>query len=165
MNSAGLSPTGAEKLLDTLPGAPGESSPYSGVIRDSAGNFYGTTFAGGAFGNGTVYELNPSGVQTFLFSFNQSDGGAPFAGLVRDKAGNLYGTTTIGGTGFSGTVFNIDPSGNETVLHSFSGADGANPYGGLVLDLAGNLYGTARNGGGSKTCASGGCGVIFKITP
>jgi uncharacterized repeat protein (TIGR03803 family) len=84
---------------------------------------------------------------------------------VRDKAGNLYGTTTIGGTGFAGTVFKIDPSGNETVLHSFSGADGETPTGGLVLDSAGNLYGTTRNGGGSRACASGGCGVIFKITP
>lgn len=159
-----VSSTGIEKLLNTFPGAPGNSSPYSGVIRDSAGNLYGTTYAGGAIGNGTVYALNKSGVQTFLFSFNQSDGGAPYAGLVRDKAGNLYGTTTIGGTGFSGTVFKIDPSGNETVLHSFNGTDGANPYGGLILDSAGNLYGTTRNGGGSKACA-GGCGVIFKITP
>jgi uncharacterized repeat protein (TIGR03803 family) len=160
-----VSSTGIEKLLYTFPGAPGDSSAYSGVIRDSAGNLYGTTFAGGAIGNGTVYRLNKSGVQTFLFSFNQSDGGAPLAGLVRDKAGNLYGTTTIGGTGFAGTVFKIDPSGNETVLHSFSGADGETPTGGLVLDSAGNLYGTTRNGGGSRACASGGCGVIFKITP
>jgi uncharacterized repeat protein (TIGR03803 family) len=93
-----LSSSGTEKVLMNFPGTPGEQVPFAGVIRDSAGNLYGTTYNGGAFGsNGTVYDLNKSGAQTFLFSFNQFDGGEPYAGLVRDKAGYLYGTTTLGG--------------------------------------------------------------------
>jgi uncharacterized repeat protein (TIGR03803 family) len=162
-----LTSSGTESWLYSFPGNPGEQIPFAGVIRDSKGNLYGTTYNGGAFGsNGTVYELNKSGTQTtFLFSFNQFDGGEPYAGVVRDKAGNLYGTTTLGGANAYGAVFKIDSSGNETVLHSFTGTDGETPYGGLVIDSAGNLYGTARDGGGSKVCANGGCGVIFKITP
>jgi uncharacterized repeat protein (TIGR03803 family) len=161
-----LSPSGTESWLYSFPGNPGEQIAYAGVIRDSKGNLYGTTYNGGAFGsNGTVYELNKSGTQTFLFSFNQGDGGEPYAGLVRDKAGNLYGTTTMGGANAAGAVFKIDASGHETVLHSFAVTDGADPYGGLVLDSAGNLYGVARDGGGSPRCISGGCGVIFRITP
>jgi uncharacterized repeat protein (TIGR03803 family) len=162
-----LTSSGTESWLYSFPGNPGEQNAFAGVIRDSKGNLYGTTYNGGAFGsNGTVYELNKSGTQTtFLFSFNQFDGGEPYAGVVRDKAGNLYGTTTMGGANAYGAVFKIDTLGNETVLHSFNGTDGADPYGGLVLDSAGNLYGVTRDGGGSKICASGGCGVIFKITP
>lgn len=162
-----LNSAGNESWVYSFPGTPGEQIAFAGVIRDSKGNLYGTTYNGGAFGsNGTVYELNKSGTQTtFLFSFNQTDGGEPYAGVVRDKAGNLYGTTTMGGANAAGAVFKIDTSGNETVLHSFNGADGADPYGGLALDSKGNLYGVARDGGGSKACANSGCGVIFKITP
>jgi len=162
-----LTAGGAESWLYSFPGTPGQQIAFAGVIRDGAGNLYGTTFNGGAFGsNGTVYKLNKTGTATtFLFSFNQTDGGEPYGPLVRDKAGNLYGTTTMGGANASGSVFKIDTSGNETILHSFGGSDGADPFAGLILDSAGNLYGVARDGGGSKACANGGCGVIFKITP
>jgi uncharacterized repeat protein (TIGR03803 family) len=160
-----ISKTGTEDWLFNFPGGSGEAIAFAGVIRDRKGNLYGTTFNGGPAGVGTVYELNKSGAQIFLFSFDFSDGATPYAGLVRDKAGNLYGTTVVGGSTDQGTVFKIDTSGNETVLYNFDGTDGADPYAGLVLDSAGNLYGVARDGGGSKACASSGCGVIFKITP
>jgi uncharacterized repeat protein (TIGR03803 family) len=67
--------------------------PYAPLMRDAAGNLYGTTFRGGPYQNGTVYKVNPSGNETLLHSFTGgADGGYPPAGLVMDAAGNLYGT-------------------------------------------------------------------------
>jgi uncharacterized repeat protein (TIGR03803 family) len=34
-------------------------TPYAGVIEDSAGNLYGTTFSGGQRQKGVLYELSP----------------------------------------------------------------------------------------------------------
>jgi len=77
--------------------------PYSGLVEDGAGNFYGTTAAGGAHGFGTVYRLSPDGsggfTETILYSFKggSTDGNFPHASLFRDSAGDLYGTTVTGG--------------------------------------------------------------------
>jgi uncharacterized repeat protein (TIGR03803 family) len=88
--------------------------------------------------------------------------------LVRDSAGNLYGTTLAGGNLACGcgVVFKLDTTGKETVLHRFTGgADGAYPEAGLVRDAAGGLYGTTYAGGDLACGGSGGCGVVFKLTP
>src|SRR5439155_564252 len=118
-------------------------SPLAGVIRDAAGNLYGTTWNGGSFADGTVFKLDPSGNETVLYSFDNRmwgeyapadasgnekllysftypDGASPEAGLVMDTAGNLYGTTLVGGASGHGTVFKLDTSHHETVLHSFT---------------------------------------------
>jgi uncharacterized repeat protein (TIGR03803 family) len=159
-----LSPSGQLTVLYTFTGGADGSTPNAGVIRDSAGNLYGTTYQGGA-GYGVVFKLNPSGQETVLYTFTGGpDGGNPIAGVVLDSAGNLYGTTAAGGTsteGFGrGVVFMLNPSGQEKVLHTFMGPpDGSTPYGGVVLDSAGNVYGTTDKGGMQKT------GVIFKLTP
>lgn len=129
----------------------------AGVVRDQAGNLYGTTKNGGASSEGTVFKIDASGNETILHSFAGIDGAFPHAGLILDSAGNIYGTTASGGEFNSGTVFEIDTSGNETVLHSFDTADGAFPYAGLARDAAGNLYGTTLIGGASLL------GVVFKI--
>jgi uncharacterized repeat protein (TIGR03803 family) len=132
--------------------------PRGGVILDAAGNFYGTTVSGGAYGYGSVFELTPSGrtwVEKLLYSFvsNDKDGVQPAAGLILDPAGNLYGTTCSGGAFGSGTVFELSPAKSggwgERVLHSFSNnaKDGGCPSSGLVRDPAGNLYGTTYSGG------------------
>src|SRR2546422_801811 len=106
--------------------------PYAGLIQDSAGNLYGTTESGGAFGYGTVDKLAPSGGLTVHHSFNASDGAYPYAGLVQDSAGNLYSTTREGGVSGYGTVYKLAPSGALTVLHSFNySSDGAYPQAGL----------------------------------
>jgi len=134
--------------------------PYASVIRDRAGNLYGTTHSGGDYGNGTVFKLDASGNETVLHSFaGGSDGSVPLAGLIMDKAGNLFGTTYVGGTYNSGTAFKLDPSGNETVLYTFTGgSDGGGPYAGsLIMDAAGNLYGTTSSGGAY------GLGTVFKL--
>jgi uncharacterized repeat protein (TIGR03803 family) len=159
-----LDPAGKETLLHSFAGGPADGWHANGfLIRDFAGNFYGTTLNGGASNNGAVFKLEPTGKATVLYSFSGEPGGggaAPFGGgLVRDFAGSLYGTALDSGPSNGGAIFKLDPTGHYTVLHSFAGApsDGANPSGSLVRDLAGNLYGTTVQGGASNL------GVVFKL--
>jgi uncharacterized repeat protein (TIGR03803 family) len=172
-----LDPGGNETVLHNFNGTDGYE-PTARLIRDAAGNLYGTTIGGGAScGCGVVFKLDQSGNETVLHMFNGLDGAGPWAGLVRDVAGNLYGTTVSGGgtkcdgNEGCGVVFKVDPSGNFTVVHRLRGsATGKTPYGGLVTDAAGNVYGTTSNGGSSlprcrATAGGNGCGVIFKLNP
>jgi uncharacterized repeat protein (TIGR03803 family) len=76
-------------------------------VQGSDGNFYGTTYAGGANGDGTVFKITPSGTLTTLYNFAGSDGVAPLAGLVQGSDGNFYGTTQQGGANNVGTVFRL----------------------------------------------------------
>jgi uncharacterized repeat protein (TIGR03803 family) len=136
--------------------------PAGNLVRDAAGNLYGTTEFGGTSGSGTVFKVNASGNETVLHNFagGTADGGLPFlSGLLRDAKGNLYGVTDEGGAFSFGTVYKLDPAGKETILHSFNGKDGKIPYGTLIMDHAGNLYGTT-NGGGAHNA-----GVVFELTP
>ena len=158
------------KMLHAFTGLSDGGNPMASLIRDTAGNLYGTTNAGGtvACRCGIVFKLDTTGKEGVLHKFTGADGANPQAGLVRDAAGNLYGTTVFGGhCNFCGVVFKLDTTGKETVLHRFTfGADGANPQAGLVRDAAGNLYGTAGSGGIDGpigACASEGCGVAFKL--
>jgi uncharacterized repeat protein (TIGR03803 family) len=157
-------------VLYSFKGAPDGSFPSSGLVRDAAGNLYGTTNLGGTStacnsdGCGTVFKIDTSGNETILHNFNGLDGQYPIAGLIRDGNGNFYGTTTYGGTYGYGVVFKMDPTGVETVLYNFTGgSDGSRPNAGLVRDSGGNLYGTTVEGG-SSTCSLG-CGVVFKLDP
>jgi uncharacterized repeat protein (TIGR03803 family) len=138
------------------------STPWGGLVRDSSGNLYGTTYSGGTGNEGVVFKTTSTGTTTLLHSFTSgnTDGAYPEAGLVRDSSGNFYGTTNQGGAGAVGVVFKTTPTGTTTVLHSFLGGntDGANPYAGLVIDSSGNLYGTTYQGG------AGNVGVVFKTT-
>ena len=167
-----LSGVWAEDVLYSFDGADG-ANPYSGVVRDAAGNLYGTTYAGGTNGVGTVFKLTAdsggSWSETVLHSFatSNSDGGNPYSGLTFDPHGNLYGTTNSGGSGGHGTVFRLTPmptgQWDETILYNFTAiANGWWPVGGVVLDSAGNIYGTT-NTGGTGGLENG--GVVFEITP
>jgi uncharacterized repeat protein (TIGR03803 family) len=153
-------------VLYTFMGSSDGGEPYAGLVRDKAGNLYGTAISSGAFGWGVVFKVDTSGAETVLHSFGgvTADGRTPYAGLVRDKAGNLYGTTYEGGgigcVDGCGTVFKVDTTGTETVLHSFAGgtADGCYPYGGLFRDSAGNLYGT------TQSCGAFNFGMVFRLS-
>jgi len=147
-------------LHSFLPAPPDGANPFSGLIRDSAGNFYGTTSLGGTMDFGVVYKLDTKGHATVLHNFTSgTDGKVPTAGVVMDAAGNLYGTTPRGGSKNQGVVYKIDSARREKVLYTFTGgADGGAPTSGVILDSAGNLYGTTPNGGA-------GHGVVYKITP
>ena len=144
-----LNTTGREKLLYVFPGSSSGDTPAAGVIRDSAGNLYGTTLAGGSFGWGVVYKVDMAGHETVLYTFTGgADGSQPRTGVTRDSTGNLYGTTNNGGTWGRGVVYKVDKSGKQTVLHSFMGqVDGDYPFTGVIRDPAGNLYGTTSDGG------------------
>ena len=147
------------------------ANPYdAGLVQAASGDFYGTTYNGGANeNNGTVFKITPSGALTTLYSFcaqsGCTDGAGPNAGLVQATNGDLYGTARFSGANgfFSGTVFKITPSGTLTTLYSFcsqSGCtDGQSPEAGLVQAANGDLYGTTVLGGAN------GWGTVFEITP
>ncbi len=149
-------------VLHTFTNSPDGTGPVGGLLRDAAGNLYGTTLRGGSFSSGTVFKLDPAGNETVLYSFTDTgspaDGLDPYAAPVMDTAGNLYGTTRDGGFFGIGIVFRLDTSGHETVLHTFAPAEGADPYAGVAMDAAGNLYGTT-----SAALALGVLGTVFKI--
>jgi len=146
----GVAPAKAatETVIHNFGTFPQGANPYGTLVRDPAGNLYGTTYQGGAPNFGTVFELEAGGKLKVLHRFKGgTDGANPYAGVTLDSAGNLYGTSYKGGAANAGVVYKLDPSGEETVLYSFTGgADGANPYAGVILDAAGNLYGTTCYG-------------------
>jgi len=167
----------SQQMIYTFPSnGLGGGNPMGGLIRDAAGNLYGTTRDGGASSKGTVFKLSrqSNGVrkETVLYSFKgykYKDGSALLATMVVDNAGNLYGTTDAGGTSDRGTAFQLSPDGNggwtETVLHNFYGAIGTYPQAGLLLDAAGSLYGTTIAGGNSSCTINNGsgCGTVFRL--
>jgi len=157
-----------ETVLHNFPGSPPMgASPESGVVRDNAGNFYGTTVSGGAANAGVVYKVDPAGTETVLYSFTGgADGGIPSSGVILDPAGNLYGTAEGGGAGY-GVVYEVAGRGHETVLYTFKNeGDGAGPQG-VVRDGSGNLYGTTIGGGTGRGpgCLPATCGVVYKLDP
>ncbi len=151
-------------------------------IEGSDGNFYGTTYEGGADGNGTVYMMTPQGTLTTLYSFQGYDGIGP-RGLLIETNGLFYGTTKQGGINVTaqdlccGTVFTITPQGTLTTLYNFSGADGQTADSGLVPSGNGTFYGTTYGGGTATTQYNGTAedsygdsvqnppGTVYTITP
>jgi len=167
-----LMPSGGgwtESVVYSFTGANDGSTPNGGVIFDKAGNLYGTTTNGGTYGNGTVYQLTPSGsgwVKNILYSFHGGgDGANPIGGLIFDQSGNLYGTTGYGGSGFGGVVFELTPSNGSwtyTTLYGFTRSGSGTPpgpQGSLFMDAAGNLYGTTYADGAY------GYGSVFELAP
>lgn len=161
-----ITPSGTLTSLYTFTGGNDGSSPYGALVQALDGNFYGTTWSGGANGFGTVFTFTPNGTITTLHAFDGSDGSYPFAGLVQDKSGDFYGVTEEGGAygvyQSYGTVFKITPAGKLTTLYSFTGgADGDTPISTLIQATDGNFYGTTSYGGGAHYS----CGTAFKISP
>jgi uncharacterized repeat protein (TIGR03803 family) len=164
-------PTSAQTLtpIVNFNGANGQN-PEAALVQGTDGNFYGTTYYGGANnsctnGCGTVFKITPLGKLTTLHSFDGTDGANPYGPLILGTNGNLYGTTYSGGAHDNctlgagcGTVFKITLGGNLTVLHSFDGTDGGIPIAGLIQAIDGNFYGTTSAGGTSDF------GTVFKIT-
>jgi uncharacterized repeat protein (TIGR03803 family) len=166
----GAAASGAEKTIFEFRGGDSGAQPNGPLITDPAGNFLGTTSAGGSHacerGCGTVFKLSPKGQEKTLYEFQGGeDGGYPGASLVADGSGNLYGTTTSFGLNGHGTIFKVTTDGKETSLYAFQGgSDGWGPSG-LILDSSGNLYGTTTYGGNfsGSDCAASGCGTIFEV--
>jgi uncharacterized repeat protein (TIGR03803 family) len=162
------------QVLYSFGGLKDGANPYGGLVRDTAGNIYGTTIYGGRHrdlhaclesGCGVAFRLDTAGKETVLYSFDGDAGGTePFAGLIRDSHGNLYGVTGFGGDptckeqAGCGAIFEIDAAGQGRALYNFKGGeDGARPMGALVRDSAGYLYGTTWQGGAANS------GTVFKL--
>jgi uncharacterized repeat protein (TIGR03803 family) len=165
-----LDSSGESLLYAFLGGSDGSQPSPGDLVFDRRGNIYGTTSAGGANGNGTVYELirrkKGAWKEKLLYSFGQgTDGTVPVGGVTFGTPDTLYGTTSTGGAYGYGTVYQLKRSGSawtETILYNFQdGNDGGTPYAGVIRDKSGNLYGAAISGGDG----AGGGGTVFELSP
>ena len=89
------------------------NSPISNLVRDAAGNLYGTTSEGG-LGRGTIFKLTPIGggqwTESVVHPFEgPPDGGFSYNGMIGDRFGNFYGATVHGGTDDDGCVYKFTP--------------------------------------------------------
>jgi uncharacterized repeat protein (TIGR03803 family) len=154
------------KLVYSFSGSTDGEYTDTELVRDSAGNLYGTSVQGGTYGGGTVFQVTPAGVHTVLYNFTGgADGGEPYKGVTLDSEGNLYGTAVTGGGGSCeggcGVVFKLTNSGGvwtQSVIHTFTGgADGSGAGSPVSLDAHGNVYGTTPTGGAY------GVGVLYQL--
>jgi uncharacterized repeat protein (TIGR03803 family) len=152
----------------------------NGLIQATDGNFYGTTWEGGARQAGIVFKITPDGTLTTLYSFcSQSsssiectDGAFPNSGVIQGSDGNFYGTTTWGGANDGGSIFKLTPGGTLTTLYSCTLTVCTNffdpgPPTGLMQATNGDLYGTSPQGGDVFTCiynGTGGCGSVWRLS-
>jgi uncharacterized repeat protein (TIGR03803 family) len=138
------------------------AEPDGGVVFDTAGNVYGTTFEGGIYAAGTIYRLTPSNggwVEDALFIFNGANGNGPAGNLVLDASGSLYGAAVGGGRNDFGVIFKLAPSDGGwtySLLYSFSSF--CQPWSGVTMDAAGNIFGACYEGGADQG------GWIFELT-
>lgn len=146
-----ITPAGKITVLHNFTGYPGDGTyPLGILVQGLDGNFYGTTYQGGTYNEGTVFKITPAGVLTLLHSFDFAspgyDGQLPEAGLTLGPDGNFYGTTLHGGMTNYGTIFKITPAGKETVLYNFcyKTCDGFGVTTPLVLHTDGKLYGNTN---------------------
>jgi uncharacterized repeat protein (TIGR03803 family) len=173
-----ITPSGTLTTLHTFTGYPTDGAwPFGNLIQATDGNFYGTTYFGGAYddcesvigGCGTVFKMSPEGTLTTLYSFcamsQCDDGNFPYAGLVQAADGNFYGTAFYGGSMSDGTVFKITPAGILTVLHAFDGSDGAQPSI-IIQGINGSFYGITTEYGSPTSCTNPfyGCGTVFGLS-
>jgi uncharacterized repeat protein (TIGR03803 family) len=153
-----LSAAGTFKTLCSFDNTNG-ANPTAGLTLDADGNFYGTTYDGGAYGQGRVFKLGANGVFISLHSFSGGmDGANCFAGLFQASDGNFYGATENGGAYNLGTIFRLSPSGALVTLAHFDSYLGASPEGTLMQGTDGKLYGTTSRGG------TNGLGAIYRLS-
>jgi uncharacterized repeat protein (TIGR03803 family) len=158
---------GTTKLVYSFAGGNDGEYTDTELVRDSAGNLYGTSVQGGLYGGGTVFRVTPAGVHTVLYNFTGgADGGEPYKGVTLDEQGNLYGTAVTGGGGSCeggcGVVFELSNSGGiwtQSVIHTFKGSDGSGPGSPVSVDQHGNVFGTTPTGGAF------GIGVVYALSP
>ena len=162
-----LTPGGTHSVLLSFTGTSGPNKgddPRSALIIGRDGNFYGTTFSGGANNGGTVYRVTLAGMLTtlFEFSYGSPSGYLPIGGLIEASDGSLFGTTALGGANNCGTVYRITPAGVLSTLLAFTGNTGENKgnnsWGSLAAGDDADFYGTTREGGAS------GLGTVFRVT-
>jgi uncharacterized repeat protein (TIGR03803 family) len=176
-----VTPGGVVTTLIEFTGKSGANigtNPRAGLLKHTDGNFYGTTRAGGADDNGTVFKLTPAGVLTTMVEFTGAaglkKGSGPAAALVSGADSNLYGTTEKGGTGGFGTLFRLTPEGTFITMAEFTGVSGSKrgnaALGALVKAVDGSLFGTTSLGGDPALDDLGqpqvpnGSGTVFRMS-
>lgn len=162
LHPGGKRTTWTERVLYVFTGGSDGGEPYAGVTFDKKGNLYGTTgYGGNEIGDGTVFELSPTGggkwTETVLHSFDRNtEGFRPVTGVILDKSGNIYGTN------FFSDAFELSPpqqkggSWTETILYVFP-EDG--PSNLLMSKWGKALYGTTEGDGYGFHQR----GMVFKI--
>ncbi len=168
MDSAGNLTT-----LYSFTGGSDGANPAAGLIQATDGNFYGTTFNGGASNFGTVFKMDSAGTLTTLHSLvgSPSEGASPSAGVIQATDGDFYGTTAGGGAGSCiggggcGTVFKVDSAGDLTTLYSFGGFGAGVGPSGLIQATDGNFYGTTFSDGAPAFRGRVNGGTVFKMDP
>jgi uncharacterized repeat protein (TIGR03803 family) len=168
-----------EAVIYTFQGSRDGAYPYAGLVADSSGALYGTTYRGGDFSCscGTVFKLIPPATAGGLWTkitlyrfLGGNDGAYPYGGVTIDAEGNLYGTTEQGGgsaqCGGCGVVFRLTPPAaqgsawTESLLHVFDGyTDGGGPTAPPILDAQGNLDGVTWSGGPMQQ------GTVYQLSP
>src|SRR5215469_10586993 len=145
--------TGAITVLHKFKGYPNDGYwPHGTLVQGNDGNFYGTTYQGGAHNQGTVFKITPAGIFTLVYSFYYGGGTSfdpvnPQAGLTLGPDGNFYGVGAGGGTKAAGAIFKITPAGSETVLYNFCAVACSDGFGAatpLVLHTDGKFYGNTN---------------------
>ncbi|HUA67938.1 MAG TPA: choice-of-anchor tandem repeat GloVer-containing protein [Candidatus Saccharimonadales bacterium] len=152
---------------------PDSGSPQGDLVV-AGGRFFGTSFAGGTVGTGTIFAGQTNGTVSPILNFAAVDpdtatnatGACPAAAVILSPAGTiLYGVASAGGFYANGVIFSATTNGATiSVLHAFTSldsnagtnADGATPFGELTLS-GGILYGTTSAGG------AGGSGTVFSV--
>ncbi len=157
-----VDPSGTETVLHNFAGGADGVIPTGGLVRDKAGNLYGTTSQGGTSNDGIVFKISPSGKETVLHTFTGSttDGKYPtYTTLLMDAQGNFYGVTEEGGSADGGILYKLSKTGKLTILHSFKGGttDGCNVLGTPFMDAAGNFYGT------TSSCGTHTLGTVWEV--
>lgn len=133
-------------------------TPYGSLIQASNGKFYGTTFFGGTYDDGTLFEYDSATgtCQKLVDFFNTNSGRFPYGALVEASNGKLYGSTGDGGSHGRGVIFEYDYNLNVfTKKADFDVGDGVYPVGSLV-EANSKLYGMTKSSDMSYK------GVIFE---
>jgi uncharacterized repeat protein (TIGR03803 family) len=162
--------TGKEMVLYGFAGGSDGNYPFAPLLA-MKGTLYGTTLYGGSGcsssssdGCGTVYGITPTGKETVLHRFDDSDGYAVYAGLA-EANGTLYGAAGGGGAFGRGLIYSMSPTGRETVLYTYR--HDSTGWGPLAppIDVKGTLYGTTQYGGSTGCKNFAGCGTVYALTP
>jgi uncharacterized repeat protein (TIGR03803 family) len=135
------------------------ASPFGNLMQADNGQIYGTTYIGGSYGLGTIFEFDPT-TQTItkLYDFDNLNGSNPWGGLMQASNGKLYGMTKHSTN--AGVLYEYNIASNTlTTLVNFTGPNGNSPQGNLIQVSNGNLYGMTTFGGSHNM------GVIFEYNP